>query len=70
MSKIAQTGFVRFALYFPGEKKTIETGRTLEGGEKETREVTKSKTLYGDWCGGSLTCLPFKGNVLRACNLV
>lgn len=52
MSNIQLKGFLRFAIYFKGEKRSIETGRVIDG-EREIREVTKAKTIYGDWTGGS-----------------
>lgn len=52
MSNIQLTGLIRFALYFQGEKRTIETGRIIDG-EREKREVTKAKNIYGEWSGGS-----------------
>jgi len=52
VSNIQLTGFLRFALYFKGEKTSIETGRIING-DREVREVTKAKTVYGDWTGGS-----------------
>lgn len=45
-------GFIRFALFFKGEKRTITTGRITDG-KPEQREVEKAKVLYGEWCGGS-----------------
>ena len=52
MSNIQLTGLIRFALHFPGEKRTIETGRVIDG-EREKREVTKANIIYGEWSGGS-----------------
>ena len=58
MTAINMTGYVRFALYFKGDTKTIESGRMVpdEDGKMvvEKREVHTGKTcIYGEWCGGS-----------------